>query len=29
MIGKSDIDKVHPDNREIFKELFQKIKIKS
>ena len=26
MIGKSDIDKVHPDNREIFKELFQKLK---
>ncbi|HZB11489.1 MAG TPA: PAS domain S-box protein [Chryseolinea sp.] len=28
MIGKSDIDKVHPDNREIFKELFQKLKSK-
>ncbi len=26
MIGKSDIDKVHPDNREIFKELFSKMK---
>jgi PAS domain S-box-containing protein len=25
MIGKSDIDKVHPDNREIFKELFEKL----
>src|SRR5688572_13103917 len=28
MIGKSDIDKVHPDNREIFKELFKKLKSK-
>ena len=26
MIGKSDIDKVHPDHRETFKELFRKMK---
>jgi PAS domain S-box-containing protein len=26
MIGKSDIDKVHPDGREIFKDLFEKLK---
>jgi len=26
MIGKSDIDKVHPDYREIFRELFRKMK---
>ncbi len=26
MIGKSDIDKVHPDHRETFRELFQKMK---
>jgi PAS domain S-box-containing protein len=25
MIGKSDIDKVHPDHREIFKEIFRKM----
>jgi PAS domain S-box-containing protein len=26
MIGKSDIDKVHPDHRETFKEIFRKMK---
>jgi PAS domain S-box-containing protein len=25
MIGKSDIDKVHPDNREVFKDIFRKM----
>jgi PAS domain S-box-containing protein len=26
MIGKSDVDKVHPDHREVYKELFRKMK---
>ena len=26
MIGKSDVDKVHPDHRQVYKDLFQKMK---
>ena len=26
MIGKSDIDKVHPDHRDIFRDIFRKMK---